>query len=56
LFDPYSVDELCYAIANVVDDVAFRNQLIAEGTKQVKKFSWDRTIQETLEVYAALGK
>tara|TARA_B100000686_G_scaffold349470_1_gene442933 strand:- start:3623 stop:4717 length:1095 start_codon:yes stop_codon:yes gene_type:complete len=55
LFDPYSVDELCYAIATVVDDVAFRNQLITEGRKQVKKFSWDRTVQETIRVYAAIG-
>jgi len=55
LFDPYSVDELCHAIAKVVDDIAFRNNLIAEGRNQIKKFSWDRTVQETVEVYANVG-
>jgi glycosyltransferase involved in cell wall biosynthesis len=35
----------------VVDDQKLRNNLIKLGFKQVKMFSWGKTVKETLKIY-----
>ena len=39
------------AMRRVLIDRELRNRMIAKGLEQAKKFSWDRTAQQTLEVY-----
>ena len=39
------------AMRRVLTDNQLRNEMVAKGLEQSKKFSWDRTAQQTLEVY-----
>lgn len=50
-FNPESVDDIAKAIDEVLANPTLRQQLIKEGRKQVKKYSWEKTAQETLSVY-----
>lgn len=53
-FDPFSVESIQEAIEKVIYDVNFRNTLIDRGNKLYPKFSWDKTIQQTMELYQQL--
>lgn len=50
-FDPLSVNDMASKINDVLTDEKLRKQLIAKGYKQVKKYSWQRMAEQTLEVY-----
>ena len=50
-FDPLSVDSITAGISRAMES---RKQLVAAGTKQISKFSWDKTAQKTLEVYKSV--
>jgi glycosyltransferase involved in cell wall biosynthesis len=39
------------AIRRVLTDNQLRDEMVGKGLEQAKKFSWDRTAQQTLEVY-----
>ena len=51
LFDPYSIDDLTDKIRYLVNDIDMREKLITKGMERVKSFSWDKTVNKTLEVY-----
>jgi glycosyltransferase involved in cell wall biosynthesis len=51
LFDPYDKEDLVKKVELVLGDGAIRSQLVERGYQQVKKFSYARCAQETLEVY-----
>lgn len=53
LFDPFSEDDLMSSIESLMSD-NIRSQLILKGFEQGKKFSWDKTAIETLNVYESL--
>lgn len=50
-FDPYDVHDMVRAISDVLDKPALRQKLIADGKKQVGKYSWKRMAEQTLDVY-----
>lgn len=50
-FDPTDVNDMAKKIKEVLTDQKLRNKLIKNGTKQLKKFSWKRMAQQTLDVY-----
>lgn len=50
-FNPIDVEDMALKIERVLSDKSFRSQLIAKGYKQIKKYSWDKTAEQTLEVY-----
>ena len=50
-FDPQSVNDIAQKLAEVLDDAKLRQNLIAKGKEQVKKFSWRRMAEQTLDVY-----
>lgn len=50
-FDPEDVDEMTSQIKKVLADPALRKKLIANGKKQLKKYSWERMAQQTLDIY-----
>jgi glycosyltransferase involved in cell wall biosynthesis len=55
-FNPKDVSDMATKINEVLTDDALRQELIKRGYKQVKKYSWERMAQQTLEVYKkALG-
>lgn len=43
------INELIAHIQTLKDDQLYRKNIVAAGKKQVKKFSWERTAQETLQ-------
>lgn len=50
-FDPLNEDEMAKAITNAIRN---KTKLVNLGNKQLKKFSWDKCAQETLDVYKSL--
>lgn len=51
LIDPYNVEEIKEAIMKIKDDKKLRDDLIKKGFENVKRFSWEKTIEQTLRVY-----
>jgi glycosyltransferase involved in cell wall biosynthesis len=52
--DPLSIDSIAAGLARVLTDTALRARLQHAGFEQARKFSWDRTVRETLDVYRSL--
>jgi len=50
-FDPNNTDDMARAIDDVLTDDNLRNKLIKEGYKQIAKYSWLRTAEQTRSVY-----
>jgi len=50
-FDPLDVTEMAAKIEEVLHNEALREEMREKGLRQAAKFSWERTAQETLEVY-----
>lgn len=55
-FDPTSVGDMARAINEVLSDKALRSKLIAHGSAQAAKYSWDKMAHETLEIYRQVLK
>ncbi len=51
-FDPLSVEDLVEKIKILITSSKTRNEYIKKGSEQVKKYSWEKAAQETLDVYA----
>lgn len=50
-FNARKSDEIAKAIIKASDDKELRNKLIAKGYEQIKKYSWKKMAEETLETY-----
>ena len=50
-FNPYEVKEIREAIQKVAGDASLRAELVKKGLEQVKKYDWEKTAKQTLEVY-----
>jgi glycosyltransferase involved in cell wall biosynthesis len=50
-FNPKSEHDIADAVRKVINNEKFRKDLIKKGRKQVNKYSWQKTAQETLEAY-----
>ena len=46
-----SIEELSEAMRKIINDSTLRDQLIAQGTERIEKFSWRDTAAKTLEIY-----
>jgi glycosyltransferase involved in cell wall biosynthesis len=51
LFDPYRVDEIVRAIADLLLDAGLRTRMERLGLQRAAHFSWQRTAERTLEVF-----
>ncbi len=49
--DPMDFKDLCNKITQVVENQATKDQLIKNGYKNVSKYSWEKTAEETFEIY-----
>lgn len=56
LVDPRDTQDIAEAIKKVAYNRSIYYQLKNKGLQQVQKFSWQKTAQETLEVYKEVGK
>lgn len=50
LIEPWKIGELASAIENVVLNPGTKDRLIQTGFKNIKRFNWKKTAQETLKV------
>lgn len=55
LVDPGDVDGWAAGLHRVVDDEVYRASLIAAGRARAATFTWERTVEQTLAAYRALG-
>lgn len=49
-FDPADPNSICLSMLRLVNDDVLRSDLAIRGPAQARRFSWDRTAVETLEV------
>lgn len=54
LVNPYNIDDLAFALSEVLTNSSLRAQLIAKGSARVERFSWERAAEQTLEVFKNL--
>ena len=54
-FDPDSGDDLTDILDYLSRDESMRENLILKGRDQAKKFTWERTVAQTIEAYRAAG-
>lgn len=52
--DPESVDDIQKRLKQAMDDNEWRKILIKEGLKQSAKFTWEKTAQQTFDLYRSL--
>ncbi len=52
--DPHSAADIADKIDQVLTNSTLRDKLIANGAKQLKKYSWNKMAEETLTVYKAV--
>jgi glycosyltransferase involved in cell wall biosynthesis len=50
-FDPLDTNDIAKKTAEVLDNNNLRQELIQKGAEQVKKYSWQRMAEQTLEIY-----
>jgi len=50
-FNPYNIEEITKAILELLNNKDLKNELIKKGYKRIKKFSWEKCAQETLDIY-----
>lgn len=48
--DPNDTEDIAKKIKKVINDGKLRREMVEKGYEQVKKFSWEKTANETLEV------
>lgn len=53
--DPLDIDDIKSKLNKTMNDKNFRDEKIKLGFKQAKKFSWEKTVSETVEVYKKLA-
>ena len=53
-FNPLSPADLLRAIHKVIDDPEHQKELVRRGLERVKSYTWENTINETLEVYKSV--
>ena len=51
LVDPYNVEEIKSAAQKLLSDGMLRKKMVARGFRQARRFSWEKTADETLQVY-----
>ncbi|RLJ73893.1 glycosyltransferase family 4 protein [Pedobacter alluvionis] len=50
-FDPENKEEIRNALLTLIENPIYREELISKGNKRLQKFSWDRTFEETANLY-----
>jgi len=54
MVDPYNINDIARALTEILTDDNLRKKLIARGLEQAKKFSWQKTAEEYLEILSKL--
>jgi len=51
LFDPADIDSMRVAMETVAGSPELSRELVRRGRERIKQFSWDRTAEETIDIY-----
>lgn len=54
LFDPRKTDDFVSCLQYLIDNPGGRDTLVAKGLEMAKRYSWDRAVRETIDVYRSL--
>jgi glycosyltransferase involved in cell wall biosynthesis len=54
LVDPYNVDSICEGLVKIIEDDAYRNTIIAEGYKNVERFTLEKVSKQYADLYKEL--
>lgn len=49
--DPDDVDEIAEGLDRILADKALREELVVKGRKNVKRFSWQKTVESVKQIY-----
>jgi glycosyltransferase involved in cell wall biosynthesis len=55
-FNPYNPSDMAEKIFKVLKDKKIKQDLIIKGFKQIEKYSWEKMVQRTLEIYKEVLK
>ena len=50
-FDPVSAKDIAEKIKKLLTNTKTRSDLVKNGREQVKKYSWQKMAQQTLQIY-----
>lgn len=50
MVDPYNIGDIARAMEVILTDESLKNKLVARGLERAKKFSWENTAREYLEI------
>ncbi len=53
-FDPYSEESIKNSVVKILTDSNLREELINKGYEQLKKFSWQKTAEQTKKIYESV--
>ncbi|MBI3754626.1 MAG: glycosyltransferase family 4 protein [Deltaproteobacteria bacterium] len=53
-FNPYDVEDIASKVYEVITSTALREELIKKGFEQAKKFFWEKTAKQTVDVFKAV--
>ncbi len=56
LINPNSINQISKAIVKIISDVNLSKNLIRKGREVIKKYSWSKSAQETLNIYTEILK
>lgn len=56
LFDPNSIEQLVEKMSYLYQNGGVRDELIARGLMQAKRFSWEKTAAQTLDLYHSVAR
>jgi len=51
LFDPHDVEPLAAAMSQVINDRAYRQQLVSRSLARAKDFSWEKSARQAVEIF-----
>ena len=52
MVDPFDIDAITDGLRRLLTDKKLRKRLIEAGYRQTKRFSWERSAQDLLDIYA----
>ena len=50
-FDPIDIEDMAKKMRQVLSSEELKEKLISKGSERIKRYSWERTAEETLKIY-----
>ncbi|MDE5678595.1 glycosyltransferase family 1 protein [Phocaeicola sp.] len=53
-FDPYDVDSIRMSMLKLKENITLRDELAVKGEMKLREYSWEKTANQTLQIYKSL--